>query len=128
MWQIQKRAQAEIDAATGSRMPGAGDRPKLHYTEAALYEVLRLGTVVPTALPHSTTCDTTVGGYDVPKVDAHTHACMHARTHARSQARTHVHTRTRTQTHTHKHTHIHTHIHARTHIHTHLQVHMPVYI
>ena len=92
MWQIQKRAQAEIDAATDSRMPGAGDRPKLHYTEAALYEVLRLGTVVPTALPHSTMCDTTVGGYDVPKVGAHTHTCMHARTHARSQARTHAHT------------------------------------
>ena len=78
MWQIQKRAQAEIDAATDSRMPGVGDRPKLHYTEAALYEVLRLGTVVPTALPHSTMCDTTVGGYDVPKVGAHTHARTHA--------------------------------------------------
>ena len=69
-------------------MPGVGDRPKLHYTEAIIYEVLRLGTIAPAALPHSTIRDTTVGGYDVPKVGAHAH------THTRTHARTHTHTHT----------------------------------
>ena len=66
--QIQQRVQAEIDAATGTEMPGTGHRARLQYTEAMLYEVMRLSAVVPTSLPHSTLCDTTVGGYDVPKV------------------------------------------------------------
>ena len=63
-------------------MPGGGDRPKLHYTEAIIYEVLRLGTIAPSALPHSTIRDTTVGGYDVPKVGARAHTPTHTHTHA----------------------------------------------
>ncbi|KAK7090042.1 steroid 17-alpha-hydroxylase/17,20 lyase-like [Littorina saxatilis] len=64
---IQKRAQEEIDSVTGSRMPETGDRHKLPFTQAVLFETLRLGVVLPTAVPHKTLCDTTVGGYDVPK-------------------------------------------------------------
>ena len=63
-------------------MPGVEDRPKLHYTEAIIYEVLRLGTIAPAALPHSTIRDTTVGGYDVPKVGARAHTPTHTHTHA----------------------------------------------
>lgn len=62
--------QAEIDAATGPRLPQLADKPNLPYCEATLYEVMRLSPVAPTSLPHNTMCDTTVGGYDVPKVRA----------------------------------------------------------
>ncbi|KAL8578211.1 hypothetical protein ACOMHN_040972 [Nucella lapillus] len=65
--EIQKRAQAEIDAVTGTELPGIGHRSQLPYTQAVLQEAMRLGIVVPMALPHKTTCDTTVGGYQVPK-------------------------------------------------------------
>ncbi|XP_070190208.1 cytochrome P450 2D4-like [Littorina saxatilis] len=36
-------------------------------TQAVVYETLRLGVVAPTAIPHKTLCDTSVGGYDIPK-------------------------------------------------------------
>ncbi|KAK7103405.1 steroid 17-alpha-hydroxylase/17,20 lyase-like [Littorina saxatilis] len=65
--EVQKRAQAEIDAATGSRQPGLADRARLQYTEAVLYESMRLGVPVPLSVPRKTLCDTTVGGYEVPK-------------------------------------------------------------
>ncbi|KAK7087425.1 cytochrome P450 1A1-like isoform X1 [Littorina saxatilis] len=64
---VQTRMQAEIDAATGPRLPQLADKPNLPYCEATLYEVMRLSPVAPTSLPHKTMCDTTVGGYDVPK-------------------------------------------------------------
>ena len=48
-------------------MPGVADRPKLIYTEATMYEIMRLGTVAPLGVPHQTLCDTSVGGYNIPK-------------------------------------------------------------
>ena len=36
-------------------------RNQLPYTEAALHEVMRLSSVIPLSLPHSTICDTTIG-------------------------------------------------------------------
>ncbi|KAL8566458.1 hypothetical protein ACOMHN_015094 [Nucella lapillus] len=65
--EMQKRAQAEIDAVAGTEMPRVGHRSQLPYTQAVLQETMRLGIVAPLALPHKTRCDTTVGGYDVPK-------------------------------------------------------------
>ncbi|KAK7508552.1 hypothetical protein BaRGS_00000118 [Batillaria attramentaria] len=65
--EVQKRMQAELDAVTGSRLPGCADRTKLPYTEATLYEILRLGSVTPLSVPHRTLSDTSVGGYEVPK-------------------------------------------------------------
>ena len=67
MFQVQSKVQEEIDGVTGSRMPGVADRPKLVYTEATMYEIMRLGTVAPLGVPHQTLCDTSVGGYDIPK-------------------------------------------------------------
>nr|KAG5694763.1 hypothetical protein BaRGS_002716 [Batillaria attramentaria] len=65
--EVQKRMQAEIDTVTGDRLPGLADRPRLQYTEATLYEIMRMGTVVPMGLPHKTAVDTTIGGYEIPK-------------------------------------------------------------
>ena len=49
-------------------MPGTGDRTKLPVTQAVVYETLRLGVVTPLTLPHKTLRDTSVGGFEVPKV------------------------------------------------------------
>ncbi|CAC5401019.1 CYP17A [Mytilus coruscus] len=66
--EIQSKVQEEIDRVVGKdRLPTVKDRENLSYTEATLHEVMRLGTAVPVGLPHSTICDTRVGGYDVPK-------------------------------------------------------------
>ncbi|XP_052089952.1 steroid 17-alpha-hydroxylase/17,20 lyase-like isoform X2 [Mytilus californianus] len=66
--EIQSKVQEEIDRVVGKdRLPTVKDRENLSYTEATLHEVMRLGTAVPLGIPHSTICDTRVGGYDVPK-------------------------------------------------------------
>ncbi|XP_063431259.1 steroid 17-alpha-hydroxylase/17,20 lyase-like isoform X3 [Mytilus trossulus] len=66
--EIQSNVQEEIDRVVGKdRLPTVKDRDNLSYTEATLHEAMRLGLAVPVGLPHSTICDTRVGGYDVPK-------------------------------------------------------------
>ncbi|XP_076472648.1 steroid 17-alpha-hydroxylase/17,20 lyase-like [Babylonia areolata] len=65
--EVQRRAQEEIDGAVGTCMPSVEHRPHLHYTQAVLQETMRMAPVVPMSLPHKSLCDTTVGGYDVPK-------------------------------------------------------------
>ncbi|XP_071084153.1 cytochrome P450 1A5-like isoform X1 [Haliotis cracherodii] len=65
---IQKKVQAEVDSVIDPDLNvHVSDRDRLPYTEAVLHEVMRMRTVVPAGIPHSTLCDTTVGGYDVPK-------------------------------------------------------------
>ncbi|XP_043224636.1 methyl farnesoate epoxidase-like [Amphibalanus amphitrite] len=63
---VQTRVQQELDAKLGGRLPSNGDRPQLPYTEATLMEVSRRSSVLPQAV-HSTTCDTTLAGYNIPK-------------------------------------------------------------
>ena len=46
-----------------SRLVGIADRSKLSYTEATIHEVMRLKTLIPLALPHTATCDTTIGEF-----------------------------------------------------------------
>jgi len=65
--EIQQRVQSEIDRVLGERAPIYADRKDMPYTEATLMEVTRRGTVLPNAVPHATTCDTTLRGYDIPK-------------------------------------------------------------
>jgi cytochrome P450 len=66
--EIQKRLHTEIDHVIGSsREPSLSDRPSMPYMEACLYETLRYISHVPLAVPHATTCDTTVGGKRIPK-------------------------------------------------------------
>jgi hypothetical protein len=48
---VQKKAQAEIDAVVGSdRFPSFTDRDSLPYTEALVKEVLRWNVVGPTGM------------------------------------------------------------------------------
>jgi len=50
---VQKKAQAEIDAVVGDRLPSFADRDSLPYIEAIAKEVLRWNVVVPTGMPIS---------------------------------------------------------------------------
>ena len=66
--EIQTRLHIEIDHVIGlSREPSLSDRPSMPYMEACLLETLRYISHVPLAVPHATTCDTTVGGKHIPK-------------------------------------------------------------
>ena len=40
---------------------------RLPYTMATIYEVQRMGDLVPFAIPHMAIDDTTLGGYRIPK-------------------------------------------------------------
>ncbi|KAI4969034.1 hypothetical protein ZWY2020_046364 [Hordeum vulgare] len=62
------KAQAEIDACVGTtRLLHADDLPRLRYLHCIISETLRLYPGVPTLIPHESTADCTVGGYDVPR-------------------------------------------------------------
>ncbi|XP_071082986.1 steroid 17-alpha-hydroxylase/17,20 lyase-like isoform X2 [Haliotis cracherodii] len=65
---IQKKVHEEVDQALGQRrFPRVSDRSDLPYTDAVLHESMRISTVPPLGLPHTTLCDTKVGDYDIPK-------------------------------------------------------------
>ncbi|XP_025107692.1 cytochrome P450 1A1-like [Pomacea canaliculata] len=65
---VQEKVFREIEMVVGlNRYPSLADRSSLPMVEATIYEVFRFASPVPLALPHATTCDTTVRGYDVPK-------------------------------------------------------------
>jgi len=64
---IQDRVQQEIDDVLGDDQPTPLDRKRMPYTEACLLESWRYSAQVPFLLPHSSTCDTTLFDYDIPK-------------------------------------------------------------
>ena len=73
----QEDIQRQLDEVVGDRRPSLEDRPNLPLIQAAILETLRLGNVVPLAVPHVALTDTTLCGYRVPKysiVLAHTEA------------------------------------------------------
>ena len=56
--EIQTKIQEEIDDVIGrGRFPTIDDRGTLPFTEATLYEVMRYSSILPIAVPHSTTQD-----------------------------------------------------------------------
>nr|CAB3498118.1 unnamed protein product [Digitaria exilis] len=66
--EVLKKSQAEIDATVGtSRLLAADDVPRLGYLHCIISETLRLYPVVPLLLPHESSADCKVGGYDVPR-------------------------------------------------------------
>ncbi|KAH7931262.1 cytochrome P450 [Leucogyrophana mollusca] len=66
--EIQKKAQAEIDAVIGTdRLPTFADRDSMPYVDALAKEVLRWNVVVPLAVPHRVTEDDVHDGYYIPK-------------------------------------------------------------
>ncbi|XP_035695358.1 cytochrome P450 18a1-like [Branchiostoma floridae] len=64
--EIQRKLQDELDSALGPHQDvSVLDRPYLPYTEATILEVLRFRPT-PFGLPHATTADVTLGGFEIP--------------------------------------------------------------
>ncbi|NXN94540.1 CP1A5 protein, partial [Rhinopomastus cyanomelas] len=65
---IQKKIQEELDQNIGQeRRPRLSDRGMLPYTEAFILEMFRHSSFLPFTIPHSTTRDTVLHGYHIPK-------------------------------------------------------------
>lgn len=66
--EVQKKAQAEIDAHIGpTRLPTWDDKEKLPYVSAVLKEVLRWNPPAPLGTPHTSSQDDAYGEYFIPK-------------------------------------------------------------
>ena len=64
----QARVQAEIDNVIGrNRQPCLEDRGNLPFLESVIAEILRIATTTPLSIPHKSTRQSTLGGYDIPK-------------------------------------------------------------
>ena len=63
----QEDIQRQLDEVTGGRNPSLNDRSNMSLIQATIIETLRVGNVVPLAVPHVTLTDTTLCGYRVPK-------------------------------------------------------------
>ncbi|CAI9157870.1 unnamed protein product [Rangifer tarandus platyrhynchus] len=64
----QKKIQEELDTVIGrARRPRLSDRPQLPYLEAFILETFRHSSFVPFTIPHSTTRDTSLNGFYIPK-------------------------------------------------------------
>ncbi|EDO48191.1 predicted protein [Nematostella vectensis] len=65
---VQEQLHQQIDEVVGrDRAPELSDRENLPLIEATIAEVLRSSSLVPLLFPHSTTTDTHLRGYEVPK-------------------------------------------------------------
>ncbi|XP_054421232.1 cytochrome P450 1A1-like [Pteronotus mesoamericanus] len=65
---VQKKIQEELDTVIGrARRPRLSDRPQLSYMEAFILETFRHSSFVPFTIPHSTTRDTSLRGFYIPK-------------------------------------------------------------
>ena len=65
--ELQRHLQAEIDTNIGKRVPHLKDRSQCPYVEAAILELMRYVTMVPTSVPHKTTKDVELKGHLLPK-------------------------------------------------------------
>ncbi|XP_013391052.1 steroid 17-alpha-hydroxylase/17,20 lyase [Lingula anatina] len=63
----QENIYKEIQEVLGTAVPCGTHRHSMPYTEAALSESLRHGTMPALGLPHTATRDSTLGGFDIPK-------------------------------------------------------------
>lgn len=64
--EAQKRAQTELDAILGDRLPTFADKDTLPYVTAVMKEVLRWIPVLPLAVPHRTVNSDQYKGYFIP--------------------------------------------------------------
>ncbi|XP_026165510.1 cytochrome P450 1B1 [Mastacembelus armatus] len=66
--ELQLRLQREVDKVVDrSQLPSIEDQVRLPYVMAFIYEVMRFTSFVPLTIPHSTTTDTSIMGYTIPK-------------------------------------------------------------
>ncbi|XP_029926693.1 cytochrome P450 1B1 [Myripristis murdjan] len=66
--EMQVRLQQEVDKVVDrSRLPTIEDQTQLPYVMAFIYEIMRYTSFVPLTIPHSTTADTSLMGYFIPK-------------------------------------------------------------
>ncbi|XP_058187593.1 cytochrome P450 81Q32-like [Rhododendron vialii] len=66
--EVLKKARAEIDAHVGQdRLIDEHDLDKLTYLKAIISETFRLCPAAPMLVPHSSSDDCTIGGYNVPR-------------------------------------------------------------
>ncbi|XP_019631181.1 PREDICTED: cytochrome P450 2U1-like [Branchiostoma belcheri] len=66
-YDIQNKVQQELDAIVGESLLTLSHRSQLPYVNACLLEVMRIRTIIPFALPHTTTETVKVREYDIPK-------------------------------------------------------------
>jgi cytochrome P450 len=64
---VQRKAQSEIDAVVGDRLPTISDLPQLPYTEAIVKELFRCNLVLPLGVPHVLREDDIHDGYVIDK-------------------------------------------------------------
>ena len=66
--ECQDKMYQELSSVVGhDRLPCTDDKPRLPYCNAAMTEILRIGSGGPMALPHVASCDTVLNGYNIPK-------------------------------------------------------------
>ena len=65
---ILKKAKAELDSQIGeANLMDEPDIPKLPYLQSIISETFRLYPSAPLLVPHMSSDDCTIGGYDVPR-------------------------------------------------------------
>ncbi|GFZ21444.1 cytochrome P450, family 81, subfamily D, polypeptide 8 [Actinidia rufa] len=66
--EVLKKARAELDTHLGQdRFIDEPDLSKLHYLQAIISETFRLCPAAPLLVPHISSDDCTIGGFDVPR-------------------------------------------------------------
>lgn len=65
---IQEKLHKEIEKCVcQGQAPSYSDRKEMPYVEATILEALRIGNIVPLAMPHTVPCDIMFKGYVIPK-------------------------------------------------------------
>lgn len=65
--EVQEKARAEMLENGSSGPPTLSDKHNMHYCQAVIAEVQRIGDIAPFSVPHTASEDTNVCGYRIPK-------------------------------------------------------------